>query len=158
MMCRRRRRSPSKVSLPRLRVEKLENLARAFGADARNLAEIGDRGPLDLLQGSEMMQQCTFAGRTHAGNLLQARLSDVLFAQLAVRADHEPVGFVPQPLDEVQHGVARLELDRLALRHEQGFPAGVAVRPLRYRQQGDLVQPKTFEDLPDGIELAAAAV
>ena len=42
-------------------VEKLENLAGAFGADPRNLAEVGDRGPLDLLQGSEMMQQGTFA-------------------------------------------------------------------------------------------------
>ena len=48
-------------ALTRLRVEKLENLARAFGADAGNLAEIGDRGPLDLLQRSEMVQQGTFA-------------------------------------------------------------------------------------------------
>ena len=48
-------------ALARLGMEELENLARAFGADAGNLAEIGDRRPLDLLQGSEMMQQGTFA-------------------------------------------------------------------------------------------------
>jgi hypothetical protein len=49
------------IILGRLRVEKLENLARAFGADAGNLAEVGDRRSLDLLQGSEMVQQGTFA-------------------------------------------------------------------------------------------------
>src|ERR1700761_4310051 len=41
------------TSLPRLGVEKLENLACALGADARDLAEIADRGALDFLQGSE---------------------------------------------------------------------------------------------------------
>src|SRR3954451_1483623 len=44
-----------------LGVEKLEDLAGAFGADPRNLAEVGDRGPFDLLQGSEVVQQGTFA-------------------------------------------------------------------------------------------------
>ena len=53
--------SLSTPALARLGVEKLENLARAFGTDPGNLAEIGDRGPLDLLQRSEMMQQGTFA-------------------------------------------------------------------------------------------------
>src|SRR6266850_6373289 len=102
-------------SLSRLRVEKLENLARAFGADAGNLAEVGDRGPLDFLQGSEMMQQGAFARRSDAGNFLQTRLADVLLAQLAVRADHKAMRLVAQPLDEIQHGVARLKLERLAI-------------------------------------------
>jgi hypothetical protein len=43
-------------ALARLGMEELENLACAFGADAGNLAEIGDRRPLDLLQGSEVVQ------------------------------------------------------------------------------------------------------
>src|SRR3954471_9325267 len=43
--------------LTRLGVEKLENLAGAFGADARNLAEVGERRPLDFLQGAEVVQQ-----------------------------------------------------------------------------------------------------
>ena len=51
----------TRIPLTRLRMEKFENLAGAFGADAWNLAEIGDRGPLDLLQRSKMMQQGTFA-------------------------------------------------------------------------------------------------
>src|SRR4051812_27043870 len=67
-------------SLPRLRVEKLEDLAGAFGADARNLAEVGDRGALDFLQRSKVMQQRAFARRPDAGDFLQASLADVLFA------------------------------------------------------------------------------
>src|SRR5258706_6355707 len=44
-----------------LGVAKVENLVLAFGADAGNLAEIGDRCPFDFLQGTEVMQQSTFA-------------------------------------------------------------------------------------------------
>src|ERR1700761_7528323 len=81
-------------ALARLRVKILENLAGAFGADARNLAEVGDRGPLDLLQRSEMVQQGPLGGRADAGDFLQAGFADVLLAQLAVRADHEAMGLV----------------------------------------------------------------
>ena len=42
--------------LIRLSVEELEDLAGAFGADAWNLAEVGDRGAFDLLQCSEVVQ------------------------------------------------------------------------------------------------------
>ena len=53
----------------RLGMEKLENLAGALGADPRNLAEVRDGGPLDLLQRSEVMQQGTFARRPDAADL-----------------------------------------------------------------------------------------
>src|SRR5271155_1644738 len=66
------------TSLARLGVEKLGNPARALGADARDLAEIGDRGPLDFLQGSEMVQQGAFARGADAGDLLQAGFANVL--------------------------------------------------------------------------------
>src|SRR5262245_40205940 len=65
---------------------------------------------------------------------------------------------VAQPLDEIQHGVARLELDRLAIRHEQGFPPGIAVGALGDRHQRYLGQSEAYENLPDGVELAAAAI
>ena len=51
----------AEVPLTRLCMEKLENLAGAFGADAGNLAEVGDRSPLDLLQRPEVMQLGPFA-------------------------------------------------------------------------------------------------
>src|SRR5882757_1688255 len=113
-------------------MEKLKNLARAFRTDPGNLADAGD--------------------------FLQPRFTNVLFAQLAVRADHETMRLVAQPLNKVQHRVARLQLDRLLVRHEQGFAAGVAVRALGDRQQLHLRQPEPVEYLLDGVELAAAAI
>src|ERR1700754_4233982 len=144
--------------LARLRVEELEDLARAFGADAGDLAEIGDRGALDLLQRSERHEQCALARRADAGDLLQACLADVLLAQLAVRPDHEAMRLIAQPLDEVEHGIARLELDRLAIRHEQGFASRVALRALGDCHQRNLRQAKRGENLAHRVELAAAAV
>ena len=44
-----------------LGVEIFEDSARTFGADPRNFTQVGDRGPLDLLQRSEVQQQGTFA-------------------------------------------------------------------------------------------------
>src|ERR1700761_8275830 len=79
-----------------LGVEKLENLAGALGADARYLAQIGDRRPFDLLQGSEMVQQSPFARGADAGNFLQSGLSNVLLPQFAMRPDDEAVGLVAQ--------------------------------------------------------------
>src|SRR3979411_2979112 len=129
MTCWRRLNMTRNPPLARLRVEKLENLARAFRADAGNLAEIGDRRPLDLFQRSKMVQQGTLAGRADNGNFLQPSFANVLFAQLAVRADHETMRLVAQPLNKIQHRVARLQLERLTVRHEPGFAAGVAGRP-----------------------------
>src|SRR4051812_25108651 len=121
---------PGNSWLSRPGVEKIENAACAFGADARHLAEVGDGSALDFLQRSEMMQQRPLARRADARDFLQAGLADVLLAQLAVRADHKAVRLVAQPLDEIQHRIARPEFDRLAAGHEQGLPPGVAVRPL----------------------------
>src|SRR6185312_471669 len=144
--------------LARLCVEKLENLAGALGGHPRNLAKVGDRGPLDLLQGAEMVQESAFARRSDAGNLLQARFADVLLAQLAVRADHETMRLVAQPLDEIQHGIARLELDRLALGQEQRLAAGIAVRPLCHPEQRDFGHAEPVQDFLGGVELAAPAI
>src|ERR1043165_6776182 len=129
------RRVDANSSLSRPGVEKLENPAGAFGADAGHLAEVGDGSPLDLLQGSEMMQQRALARRPDAGDFLQARLADILLAQLAVRADHKAMRLVAQPLDEIQHRIARLQFDRLAGLHEQRLSAGRGARFLRYRPQ-----------------------
>ncbi len=61
-----------------------------------------------------MAQQRTFPCWSDAGDLLQSGLADVLLAFLAVRTDRETVRLVAQPLHEIQHRIARLELDRLA--------------------------------------------
>src|SRR6185437_2852111 len=139
-------------------MEKLKDFPGALGADARNLAEIGNRGPLDLLQRAEMVEQRPFARGADAGDFLQAGLADALGPPLAVGADHEAMRLVAQPLDEIEHGVARLELDRLAVGHEQGLAAGVAIRSLGDRHQRYLSKSEVFEYLPYRVELAPAAV
>src|SRR5271170_7780367 len=93
-------------------VEKVINPSCGLVADAGNLAQIGDRGALDRLEGAEMAQQGAFAGRADAGDLLQPGLADVAAAPLAVRPDGKAVGLVAQALDEVEHGVARRQLER----------------------------------------------
>jgi hypothetical protein len=44
---------------------------RGFGADALNLHEIGQRGPLYRFERAKMHEQRAFAGRADAGNFLQ---------------------------------------------------------------------------------------
>ena len=68
-------------------MEEIEDFTRTFGAEARNLAKIGDGGPLDFLQGPEMMQQRTLTRGTDAGNFLQSRFTNVFLAQLAMRPE-----------------------------------------------------------------------
>src|ERR1700733_10571908 len=82
-------------------VKKVINPSCGFGADAWNLAQIGNRGPLDRLEGAEMAQKRPFAGGSDAGDLLQPGFADVAAAALAVRPDGEPVRFVAQALDEI---------------------------------------------------------
>src|SRR5437762_6596665 len=65
---------------------------------------------------------------------------------------------VAQPLDEIQHRVAWLKFDRLAVRHEQRLAAGIALRTLGDRQQRYLAKPQFLEDFAYRVELAAAAV
>src|SRR5262245_41046593 len=119
--------------LPRSRrafVEEIVDLAGGLGADAGNLRKVGDGRPLDRLQGSEMMQQRALAGRTDAGNLLQSGLADVPSPPHAMGADRKTMRLVAQALDEIEHGVARLELERLPARQNQGLHPGIPLRPL----------------------------
>src|SRR5260370_1293689 len=96
-----------RAQLARLRVQKVQNLGRALGVDPRTVAESGVGSPFGLLRGPERGQQGALAGRADAGDFLQAGLAYVLFAELAVRADHKAMRLVAQPLDEIQNRVAR---------------------------------------------------
>ena len=57
------------------------------------------------------MQQRAFARRSDAGDLLQAGLAHVARATRPVRADGETMGLIAQPLDEIEHRVARRQLE-----------------------------------------------
>src|SRR4029077_19590693 len=144
---------------PRARplVEELVNPPRRFGADAFDLHQVVDRGALDGFQRAEVMQQRALTRRSDAGDLLQAGFAHVARPARPVRADGETMGFVAQPLDEIEHRVARRQLERVAARKEEGFAAGVAVRPLGDGDQRHLgAQPG--EHFARRIELTQPAV
>src|SRR5947207_4284323 len=102
-------------------VEEVVDLARGFGIHARHMLQVGNRRALDRLQGAEMAQQRTFSCRPDTGDFLQSGLADVFLAFLAVRTDRETMRLVAHPLHEIQHRIARLELDRLAAGNEEGL-------------------------------------
>src|SRR5260370_37500320 len=111
-------------------MKELINPPRRFGTDAFDLHQVGDRGALDGFERAEVMQQRAFARRPDAGDLLQAGLAHIARPARPVRTDGETMGLIAQPLDEIEHRVARRQLERVAAREEEGFAAGVAVRPL----------------------------
>src|SRR5580700_6215459 len=148
---------PPSVFLGRPLVEELVNPPRRFGADAFDLHQVGDRGALDGFERAEMMQQRAFARRSDAGDLLQAGLAHIARPARPVRTDGETMGFIAQPLDEIEHRVARRQLERVAAREEEGFAPGIAVRPLGDGDQGNFGA-EASEHLAGGIELAEAAV
>src|SRR5262245_23943813 len=95
--------------LPRLLVKEVVDLARGLRADAGHLGEIGRSGALDRLEGSKMVQQRALARGADSGNFLQARLAAVAPPPHAVEAHGETMGRVGRTLDEIGHGLARLE-------------------------------------------------
>jgi hypothetical protein len=139
-------------------MEKVVDLARGFRADARNFGEIADRRALDRLQGPEMMQQGPLAAGANARNLLQARFPDVAPPPHAMRPDCKPVRFITQPLHEIEYRIPRLELERLALRHEEGLHAGIPIRPLGNGEKRNIVDAERAQYFSRGAELTPAAV
>ena len=73
--------------------------ARGFRADTLDLLEVRQRGPFDRLKRTEMQKQRPLAGRSDAGNLLQAGFAQVAFTARAVGADGKAVRLVAQALD-----------------------------------------------------------
>src|SRR5882724_3922696 len=112
-------------------MKEIMDFPRGLGVDSGNMFEVRNRGALDRFQRAEVPQQGALAGRTDAGDLLQARLADVLLALLPVRADGKAMRLVAQPLHEIQHRIARFELHGRAPRNEERLAAGVALRSLR---------------------------
>src|SRR3984893_6717505 len=149
--------SPPSDTLGRTLMEEFVNSPRRFGTDAFDLHQVGDRGALDGFQRAEVMQQRAFARRSDAGDLLQAGLAHIARPARPVRTDGETMGFVAKPLDEIEHRVARRQLERVAAREEEGFAAGVAVRPLGDGDQRHLGA-EVGEHIAGGGELAEAAV
>src|SRR5437764_12803376 len=109
-------------------VEEFIDFARRFGIDPGHMFQIGDGGTLDCLQRAEVPQQRALTHRTDAGDFLQAGFADVLLALLPMRADRETMRLIAQPLDEIQHPIARPDPGWRAPRHEESLAPGIALR------------------------------
>src|SRR5215472_1923750 len=113
---------PARLEQPGSRGRSMEEVidpAGGFRTDAGNLLQVGNRCPLDRLEGAEVPQQRAFAGRADAGDFLEASFAQVAPAPLPVRADRKAMRLIAQPLDEIEHWIARPELERLAPGHEE---------------------------------------
>src|SRR5262245_5957724 len=154
----RRRPSSRHRCLSRLLVKKVVDLARGLRADAGHLGEIGGSGALDRLERSEMVQQRALARRADAGNFLQPGLADVAPPPHPMGAHGEAMRLVAQALDEIEHRLARLELERLAPRQEEGLEPGVAVRSLGDGDERHVGDAERRQRLLRRRELAASAI
>src|SRR3984893_13954636 len=102
---------------------------RGFAADTLDLHEVRQRSPFDRLKRTEMQKQRALAGRSDAGNLLQARLAQVALAARAVRTDGKAVRLVAQTFNEIKHWIARRQPERVAPWNKERFPPGIALGP-----------------------------
>src|SRR5690242_5212426 len=109
---------------------------------------VGDaRHRFDVLEGrcayrtgtAEMVQQRAFARRTDPRHLVERRPGDVGGAAGAMGTDGEAMCLVPQALQEIEDGVARLEREGRLVRHEEALPAGVAIGTLGNADHGDVL-------------------
>src|SRR5262249_6389031 len=139
-------------------MEEVIDPAGGFRTDAGNLLQVGDRCPLDRLEGAEVPQQRAFAGRAYAGDFLEAGFAQVAPTPLPVRADCKAMRLVAQPLDEIEHRIARPELERLAPGHEEGLAPGVALGTFGDGDDGHVANAERVEGFARGRELAEAAI
>ena len=63
-------------------------------------------------------------------NDLQPRLADVALPALAMRADRKAMRLIAQPFDEIKHGIARLEFERVTPGQEKSLHTRVPIRAL----------------------------
>src|SRR6516162_5192254 len=113
---------------------------------------------LDRLERPEMVEQRALASRADAGDFLQPRLADVAPAPDAVRADREAMRLVAQPLDEIEHRIARLELERLPAGQEEGLHPRVPIRAFGDRSERHIDDAERRQRLLRRRQLPAAAV
>jgi hypothetical protein len=139
-------------------VKKFINAARGLGADAWNLGQIGNRGPFDGFERTEMAQQGTFASRSDAGNLLQSGFANVAAAALAMGPDGKPMSLVTQALDKVEDWIARRQAERLPASHVKRFSPSIAIGTFRDAHQRNVYDTEPGQRLVRCAKLPLAAV
>src|SRR5271156_205660 len=120
--------------------------------------EFPEPGPGNRSRRAEMAQQRLLAARADSVDFIERGAAQGLRSLGAVSTDGKPMRFVAQPLQEIEDGVARVERERRSSWHEEAFPPGIAVRPLRDPDDCDAADAEFFEDTSGDIELPLAAV
>src|SRR5271170_4336260 len=92
-------------------VEEFVDAPGRFSADTIDLHQVGDGGPLDCLEGTEVMQQRPLPRWADARDFLQAGLAQVAHAARPMRTDRKTMRLVAQPLDEIKHRITRRQLE-----------------------------------------------
>ena len=105
-----------------------------------------------------MVQQGALAPGADAGDFVELAGDQGLGAARPVRGDREAVGFIPEALEEIQHRVARRELEGFAAVHVKPFAAGITIRAFGDRDQLYVVHAEIRKYSARGRKLAAAAV
>src|SRR5262249_10298925 len=86
------------------------------------------------------------------------RTRDVLGASRAMSADGEAMRLVAQPLQEIEHRIARLEREGRLARHEEALASRIAVRPLGDADHRNVIEAELGQHAARRLELALAAV
>ena len=140
-------------------MEMIINLFCDGFADAADPLDLGEPGARHGSRRAEMMQQRVLALGADAGDLVERRAPDRLGPLGAMRADREAVRLVAQPLQEIEHRIARLERERRparAGRTARGRRCGRA--PWRSPTIGRSSMPSSAKHLARRRQLALAAV
>src|ERR1700728_289622 len=87
-------------------VEEFVNAPGRLSAHAVDLHQVGNRGALDRLERTEMVQQSPLPRWANARDFLQARFAQIAHAARPMRPDRKTVRLVAQPLDEIKHRIA----------------------------------------------------
>src|SRR5499433_4307785 len=105
-----------------------------------------------------MVEQRALASGADARDFLQPRLADVAPASDAVGTDREAMRLVAQSLDEIEHRIARLELERFPPGQEEGLHPGVPIRAFGDRNERHIDDAERRERLLRRGQLPAAAI
>ncbi len=106
-----------------------------------------------------MREQGPLPGRPDTRDFIERVHAHGLAALGPVCPDHETVSLVPQPLNEVEHGVPRLEHHRsVTIGKMKVLPARIAVGPLGDPHHGNVREPEFLQDGHGHGKLAETAV
>src|SRR5687768_2085523 len=139
-------------------MEEIVNGRCKLPADAVHFFEVGDACATYRFCRSECHKQGFFAPRANAWNFVERIDANRFRAPGAMRSNGKTMGFIPEPLDIVQDGIAGIEHEGRLARNIEMLPAGITVQPLGDADDGEAMKAQILEHGPNRRDLALAAV